>query len=151
MGRIEERMPLFGIHIPDSIMSSNPHLSDYLLKNRDRLTTWLDVHRMLEDIANEEFAPIIGQQFGSESYSLWRQTVPENRTCSEALIPQMYCVCDKRKRLETFDPKAKEVALLLVKKINEILPQECHQLSLRVLITAEVYSQNSLFDNCSDL
>ena len=137
-------MPLFGIHIPHTILSSNPHLSDYLKENKDRLTTWLDIHRMLEDINNEEFAPITGQQFGSESYSLWRQIVPENRTCAEALIPQMYCVCDERKRLETDDPKSREVATILVDKINEILPEECHRLSLRVLITAEVGFENSL-------
>ena len=119
-------------------MSQNPHLSEYLTKNGDQLTTWLDIHRMLEDIVTEDFSPIRGQQFNSNSYSLWRQTVPDNRTCAEALIPQMYCVCDQRKRLDAKDPKVIKVAQVMVEKINDILPDSCHKLSLRILIIAEV-------------
>ena len=131
-------MPLFGIHIPDAILSSNPHLSQHLMENRDQLTTWLDVHRILEDIAADDYSPIADQKFGRQSYSLWRQTVPVNRTCAEALIPQMYCVCDQRKKLDTNEPKVKEIGTTFVQKINEFLPKKCHKLSLRVIITAEV-------------
>lgn len=133
---------MFSIHIPDSILSENPHLSDYLNRNGDQLTTWLDVHRMLEDIVNEEFRPIIGQHSESTSYSLWRQKVPENRTCAEALIPQIYCVCDQRRRLDASDYKTREIAQMVINKINDILPDVCHQLSPRVLITAEVCPPN---------
>ena len=52
IGRIEERMPLFAIRIPETINKEMPHLLKNLQSNSDRLTTWLDFHNLLKDIAN---------------------------------------------------------------------------------------------------
>ncbi|RWS19438.1 uncharacterized protein B4U80_08316, partial [Leptotrombidium deliense] len=52
IGRIEERMPLFAMHLPDSFLVDKPHFRKYFDINSNRLTTWLDVHQVLLDISN---------------------------------------------------------------------------------------------------
>jgi len=50
IGRIEERMPLFAIHLPKPLHQKNPHLLSYLQTNNDKLMSWLDLHQLLLDI-----------------------------------------------------------------------------------------------------
>ncbi|CAG2174591.1 unnamed protein product [Oppiella nova] len=52
IGRIEERMPLFGVRIPDQLSQRYPHLLATLESNSERLMTWLDLHHLLADIAS---------------------------------------------------------------------------------------------------
>lgn len=52
IGRIEERMPLFAVRIPKRLDERYPLLKPTLASNSERLLTWLDLHRMLDDIAN---------------------------------------------------------------------------------------------------
>jgi hypothetical protein len=134
-------MPLFGIHIPNSILSSNPHLAQNLISTRDKLTNWLDIHLMLNDIVHNNYSSIDTIEYNTPSYSLWRQLIPKNRTCSQALIPQLYCVCDEHKQIDTTNQLAINVSLILVKHVNNLLPQICHQLFLRHIIRAEVCIQ----------
>jgi hypothetical protein len=51
IGRIEERMPLFAIRIPELINKEFPHLLTNLELNSEKLMTWLDLHQLLLDIA----------------------------------------------------------------------------------------------------
>ncbi|RWR98543.1 uncharacterized protein B4U79_05900, partial [Dinothrombium tinctorium] len=51
-GRVEERMPLFAIHLPSSLTRKYPHLKKYLRLNEARLISWFDVHQVMVDIAN---------------------------------------------------------------------------------------------------
>jgi len=52
IGRIEERMPLFAIRIPNSLKNKHPHLQSYLESNSNKLVTWLDVHQLLLEAAH---------------------------------------------------------------------------------------------------
>lgn len=50
IGRIEERMPLFAIHLPKQLRTTFPHLQYFLHENNDKLINWLDLHQLLTDI-----------------------------------------------------------------------------------------------------
>ncbi|RWS25781.1 uncharacterized protein B4U80_01911 [Leptotrombidium deliense] len=131
IGRIEERMPLFAMHLPERLLKKHNHLKTYLNINSRRLTTWLDVHRTLQDVVHSNYTPI--STLENRSYSLWRQEVPKNRTCEQALVPENFCVCDERKEISTSDPHVKKAAIVLVNKINDVLSKEkskCHFLKL---------------------
>jgi Protein of unknown function (DUF229) len=47
LGRIEDKMPLLGIILPDSLK----HFRKNLERNSKVLTSWYDVHEMLLDVA----------------------------------------------------------------------------------------------------
>jgi hypothetical protein len=47
-GRVEDRMPLLGIKLPDSLK----HFKENILHNSNVLTSWYDVHEFLQDIAS---------------------------------------------------------------------------------------------------
>jgi hypothetical protein len=47
LGRIEDKMPLLGIILPESLK----HLRKNLESNSKVLTSWYDVHEMLLDVA----------------------------------------------------------------------------------------------------
>jgi len=47
LGRIEDKMPLLGIILPESLK----HLRKNLESNSEVLTSWYDVHEMLLDVA----------------------------------------------------------------------------------------------------
>lgn len=51
MGRLEERMPLFSIRIPEKLNQKHPHLRKYLNLNENRLLAWFDVNQLLKDVA----------------------------------------------------------------------------------------------------
>ncbi len=50
IGRIEERMPLFAIHLPKQLLKTYSHLQYFLDENNDKLINWLDLHQLLTDI-----------------------------------------------------------------------------------------------------
>ena len=73
------------------------------------------------------------------SYSPWRQRIPTSRTCASALIPDNYCVCNKRKALNASQPMVRTASLALIHAINDFLPQiKCQKLSLKASLSAEV-------------
>jgi hypothetical protein len=51
-GRVEERMPLLSIIIPEHIKRKYPHIEENLQTNEKRLTSPYDLHETLMDIAN---------------------------------------------------------------------------------------------------
>jgi membrane-anchored protein YejM (alkaline phosphatase superfamily) len=48
LGRIEDKMPLLGIILPESLK----HFRNNLESNSEVLTSWYDVHEMLLDVAS---------------------------------------------------------------------------------------------------
>ena len=50
IGHIEERMPLFAIHLAKQLLEKYPHLQYFLNENNDKLINWLDLHQLLTDI-----------------------------------------------------------------------------------------------------
>ncbi|RWS21518.1 uncharacterized protein B4U80_00596, partial [Leptotrombidium deliense] len=148
IGRVEERMPLFAIHLPEKLLKEQPHLREYLNINKNRLTTWLDVHTTLLDVVNANYSVVDTNKL-QRSYSLWKQVVPTNRTCDQALIPETYCVCDKRVELNTNDSFVRNTSAFLVSQINELLSKykNCQKLRLSNIISAfQIMPSNKVFE-----
>lgn len=55
LGHIEVKSPLFGIRIPKKLHKTHGHLQQFLEINQNRLTTYLDIHKMLKDVAQSRF------------------------------------------------------------------------------------------------
>ncbi|RWS05586.1 hypothetical protein B4U79_03153, partial [Dinothrombium tinctorium] len=113
IGRIEERMPLLGIHLPIKLTENEPHLAKFLRINSERLTTWLDAYQLLLDVAHSNYT-IIEKKEKKRQYSLWREEVPVDRTCNEALIPDNYCVCEQKIEVNGTEKFVQEAARILV-------------------------------------
>ncbi|XP_053214186.1 LOW QUALITY PROTEIN: uncharacterized protein LOC128397482 [Panonychus citri] len=118
--QIESRMPLFGIHIPPKLLSEHKHLSEYLKKNEKKLTTWLDVREILKDIVAGQYTPIVSSS-KRKAYSVWREEVPSNRTCQDALIPMEFCLCSKKHIVSTNLAFARHLASVVIDHLNQLL------------------------------
>lgn len=90
IGRVEERMPFVSLIVPKRLLRAAPALEDNLLANERRLTTWIDLHETFKDLLNVDklLAQVNGRSRSHHErrgYSLWRQKVPLERTCKEAV------------------------------------------------------------------
>lgn len=54
IGKIEERMPFFGLFIPKNLISEYPSIKSILKQNEHSLVSWLDLHTTLMDIPSGE-------------------------------------------------------------------------------------------------
>ncbi|XP_074603749.1 uncharacterized protein LOC141857190 isoform X2 [Brevipalpus obovatus] len=140
IGRIESHMPFFSIHLPKQLLSAHPHLSKYLNLNQKKLTTWLDVRQMLLDITTSNYTEILVPEKKS-AYPVWRQEIPSDRTCEDALIPEAFCLCSKRTSISTESSSVLEASQAIVSKLNDMLSnktQLCHILVLDKIKSAEI-------------
>lgn len=81
--------------------------------------------------------------FRSNVFSPWRDLIPSNRTCEETLIPEEYCVCHERIKIDTNIIIVKDASNALINHLNTILPlNECHKLTLESILNAEVFVFN---------
>ncbi|XP_015784672.1 uncharacterized protein LOC107362167 [Tetranychus urticae] len=139
-GQIETRMPLFNIHIPPQLLHEHQHLSYYLKMNEKRLTTWLDVREMLKDIVSGNYDPMFHPSKRT-AYSVWREEVPLDRTCRDALIPTEYCLCLKRHNFPVDSQLAQIVSSALITRLNQALSKFkniCHELSLKNITSVKI-------------
>ncbi|XP_022234991.1 uncharacterized protein LOC106473914 [Limulus polyphemus] len=142
VGRIEERMPFFSIHLPLTLKKQYPHLQKYLKMNSERLTTWIDIHSLLMDVATETyFESELQHVWNTRGYSPWRMLIPNNRTCEEAGIPKQFCICQQFYTVSVDDPISKQVADAFVIELNSMLEPVsvlCAKLWLNRIIQAQV-------------
>ena len=94
VGRIEDRMPVLELVLPEHLKSKFPDLHANLLKNTDRLSTHFDSHQTIEDILYQRFKnPTVSFVDNRlRSISLFRE-LPVDRSCADAWIPEHYCAC----------------------------------------------------------
>ncbi|XP_076315052.1 uncharacterized protein LOC143227493 [Tachypleus tridentatus] len=146
VGRIEERMPFFSIHLPSTLKKQYPHLQKYLKMNSERLTTWIDIHSLLMDVATETYFESAPQHvWNTRGYSPWRMLIPSNRTCEEAGIPQQFCICQQFYNIPVDDPTSKQVADAFVIELNSMLEpvsMACAKLWLNRIIQGQVIIPN---------
>lgn len=67
--------------------------------------------------------------------------MPSNRTCKEALIPDQYCLCNRRTNVGIDSELAIEAGNALVDKLNQLLSKNldiCHKLELSLIKDAKV-------------
>ncbi|KAI6186312.1 hypothetical protein M3Y98_00119500 [Aphelenchoides besseyi] len=93
-GKIEERMPLAAIYIPQKLRNWRPEWFRKLIKNTNRFTSTFDLHETLRDLSELK----VGTQAESRSArervgrSLFSE-IPIRRDCKDAKVPLNFCVC----------------------------------------------------------
>ncbi|XP_053214187.1 uncharacterized protein LOC128397483 [Panonychus citri] len=142
-GQIETRMPLFGIHIPPKLLSEHKHLSEYLKKNEKKLTTWLDVREILKDIVAGQYTPIVSSS-KRKAYSVWREEVPSNRTCQDALIPMEFCLCSKKHSMPVNSAFARHLSSIVIDHLNGLLSEYIDNNVCLPLSLKEIHSLKSV-------
>ncbi|PAV83589.1 hypothetical protein WR25_22337 [Diploscapter pachys] len=90
-GRIEERMPLMAIRLPNNFAKTYPTEYGHFIKNKYKLVSNFDVHQMLKDIALMRLGKSDVSREG-RGISLFTE-IPRNRTCREAYIAYNFCMC----------------------------------------------------------
>lgn len=147
IGWIEERMPYFGMFVPNELINEYQTIGKYLKLNEYRLITWFDIHSMLKDIALGNFKAKDSSS-NSLSYSPWREEVPKDRTCKSANIQGIYCTCNKFIANQTYnDEQRVQIGLKLVELINlkiERYENICEYLMLKKVVSFDTSSNHNL-------
>ncbi|KAI6239604.1 hypothetical protein M3Y99_00550800 [Aphelenchoides fujianensis] len=86
-GRIEERMPMASIFVPEKFRKKYPEKVKQLEINQNRLTSNFDLHETLREIMQleDEKREPVGRSVFHE--------IPTDRDCSDARVPVNFCMC----------------------------------------------------------
>ena len=137
VGRIEDRMPVAIIYIPDHIKKKHPEIDINLKLNTKRLTTFFDLYQTMVDILqrNFEFPTILSVDGKVRGISLLG-LLPESRSCADAWIPEHYCACYSSVPISiSTDPVLSKVLNSVIDELNHRLQSfsQCAQLKLHAI------------------
>ena len=121
IGRIEERMPLLTIYIPEHIKQRYPNLDRAMTENQNRLTSPYDLYETLKQIAEGNFRSLSVDSARPypRGISMFRP-IPEDRTCADGSIPEHSCACYTAHNV-TIDKAIISIANFVVSSINSQL------------------------------
>ncbi|KAI6189656.1 hypothetical protein M3Y97_00032200 [Aphelenchoides bicaudatus] len=156
IGRLEERMPFFSIHVPQKLRKRYPELADVLNWNSKQLASFFDLYITLQDILDlqqrnawdelrQKKQPL--ERFRKLSaYGLsFLRPLPADRSCEQAGIPEEYCICQTDKPIDVNEPLVQRAASELVKHTNKLLEpyhDKCATLKLKQINGARVSAPN---------
>ena len=133
VGRIEERMPLLSIVLPEHIRRKYPTLEENLKENENRLSSPFDLYETYQDILNQNYKTFddISKRPYPRGISLFRK-IPKDRSCSDGSIKEHYCACYTAKNVSCDNSQIDSISKFVVQSINEKLSQfkQCSTLSL---------------------
>lgn len=79
------------------------------------------------------------------AYSPWREEIPTERSCADALIDDLYCACDRRLALDAQqNGLAINATSVFMTTLNSLISESsengkgCSQLTLKEILRAEV-------------
>ncbi|XP_063897306.1 uncharacterized protein LOC110375425 [Helicoverpa armigera] len=147
-GKIEERMPLTAIFLPEKLKQRRPSALKALRQNKAVLTTHFDLHTTLLDVldlkdySNKYKVP--GSDIPRAMTLL--EPIPSNRTCSEAGIMQHWCACAVWVNVTRASPMYARVANVLAGYIDSLTLQQRSKCAKRRLISIESVLHKTLND-----
>ena len=139
-GKYEERMPYFGLRLPDWFQEKYPDAVMNLKTNGELLTTPFDIHATFRHLFNF-ILPIDAGYTNMRGISLFREHSP-NRTCTDANIDPHWCVCLNWQKVDRRSDTVKAAASALVEAVNSFTqPQRnlCANLALADIMDAVMY------------
>lgn len=143
IGRLEERLPFFAMYSPPDLIKTNPSITENLKTNTGRLTSLYDAYYTAMDILHLGTRPghALGESGSQRGVSLFG-TIPVNRTCADAGIPDHYCVCEEEETLAPDDPVVKEASESVMTVLNLMVKESlndsiCVPLTLKKVRRAE--------------
>ncbi|CAB4007103.1 predicted protein [Paramuricea clavata] len=138
-GKLEERLPLFTMILPEWFKQKYPKLDKNLKTNTQRLTSWYDAYAMLNHILvypKEPEGLINGKSMLTE--------IPAVRSCKDAHIPSHWCPCLQWTAVDKQHGHVRRAVLETVRYINDLNSHEplaakhCVQLALGEVKHSEV-------------
>ncbi|KAI1711446.1 hypothetical protein Ddc_12892 [Ditylenchus destructor] len=150
IGRIEERMPFFSMHVPEWLMKENKELRKVIHENSQKLVSFWDLYISLRDILDmhtnntwseldlrnknssqseagsflegtDDYQPLKRfRQYSKRGLSLLRP-LPKIRNCDSAGVPEDFCICQREQIVNVSNPKVKSAAHYLIQHINAML------------------------------
>ncbi|VVD00671.1 uncharacterized protein LOC126975740 isoform X2 [Leptidea sinapis] len=138
-GKLEERLPLMAIRLPDALRRRHPHTQTSLEANVDVLTTAHDIHATILDAMDlrKYWNPykINGADL-TRGLTLLEE-IPKNRSCSEAGIEPHWCSCLSWENVSPQEVIYTKTANALVDYINLITEYMRLKCELRTLTSIE--------------
>ena len=146
IGRYETNLPFMYVYVPTWLRNKYSHIERSLQINKNRLSTPFDVHETLNDILYFNGQPQLTDQT-ARGISLFR-SIPANRTCDSAGIPDIYCSCLERQPILLTDPLVVNTSNIILKEIQHLLKpysEICENLTIRTVDAAAylLESQNN--------
>ncbi|KAI6174816.1 hypothetical protein M3Y97_00963500 [Aphelenchoides bicaudatus] len=155
-GKMEERMPLAAIHLPEKFKRTHPKLYRRFITNTNRFTSTFDLHETLklltqlryhnETATNPPKNPKIPKIPKKEKVgrTLFEE-IPKDRNCVDAKVPLNFCVCMEEldNDMNITDP---EIAIMLKDYLRQKLDSAPCLKKWKVVYESPmiVYAVNSL-------
>ncbi|VDM54734.1 unnamed protein product [Angiostrongylus costaricensis] len=138
IGRIEESLPFFSMHIPIDLRERFPRIAKTVERNTQVLTSFWDFYVTMRDILD------LGQR--SKSKKVVRNDSLQDRNCKEAGIPYEFCRCYVETSVDTENVLIQQLANKVIDHLNCLLKsfEVCAQLVLSKIIQAEVIANEDL-------
>lgn len=95
-GFYEERLPMLFMHVPNSFKKNYPYQTQQLTTNQQRLISPFDLYLTIKNILKPNDVYIATDNCKT-CQSLF-QSVPGNRSCSDAGINDVWCTCQEIKK-----------------------------------------------------
>ncbi|XP_034238391.1 uncharacterized protein LOC117643555 [Thrips palmi] len=122
-GRLEERLPLMHVVLPEWLRARYPAAADNLQRNGGRLVTVYDLHETMFDLMDLSSLEARASREGSldrRGISLFSR-IPGERTCAQAGIPGHYCACQLLDPVPVSDHRVLQVAEYVISEVNSML------------------------------
>ena len=117
-GKLEERLPFFGIWLPAWWHKKYPKSSANVRENSNALLTPYDIHTTLEHVL--DFDPDTKSKQNKHGISVFNK-IPKTRTCADANIGTHWCTCLKWREIDNNSLIAQTLSSLLVRTINNFI------------------------------
>ena len=139
-GKLEERLPYFGLWFPPGFKSHYPAEVEQVWRNRKRMTTQFDIHETLSDLLDNR--PSRATRSKGRGISLFKP-IPETRTCEQAKVEPHWCPCLKWDNI-THDEKLKastaQTVVEFLNHLTEVARNKCEILSLDRVVSLSVFT-----------
>ncbi|XP_060064811.1 uncharacterized protein LOC132545152 [Ylistrum balloti] len=146
-GRIEVRMPLLSIALPEHFKHQHPVLVETMIHNSKVITTPFDVYAFMDDVLHKKFDNQLQSIIDGKlprGISLFRK-IPKERTCADAGIHELFCACFTSHPVDKTSKLVLEIANASVTKINAMLSDvkhKCAELSFSRVEDAQLIESN---------
>ena len=130
VGKMEGKLPMMYIALPDAFRAQHPNLIANLQFNSDLLTNAFDMHKTLLHILDIDQEPKVDLSLYGQSLFT---KIPLSRSCKSAGVQMEFCTCLHEKKLNTNESVIVQAARFLVNRMNADLKTYehiCHALEL---------------------
>ncbi|CAH2098589.1 unnamed protein product [Euphydryas editha] len=121
-GKLEERLPLMAIRLPDILTREKPMVQEYLENNAKVLTTPHDIYATVLDVMDmrQYWNPYKVSGADMTRGLTLLEPISSNRSCSEAGVEPHWCSCLSWQPLARSEPQYAAAAQALLDHINGI-------------------------------